>query len=78
MIAIRRRARNRRNFMIILTKLNKKKEEKFYLNSDLIETIEEKPDTTLKLINGKTYVVAEDSGEVFQKILAYKRSIYGR
>ena len=64
--------------MIILTKLDKKKAEKFYINSDLIETIEEKPDTTLKLINGKTYVVAEDSGEVFQKILAYKRSIFGR
>lgn len=64
--------------MITLTKLNNKETETFYLNSDLIETIEEKPDTTLKLINGKTYVVAESSAEVFQKIIAYKRSIYGR
>lgn len=64
--------------MIILTKLNKNKSEKFYINCELIETIEEKPDTTLRLLNGKTYVVAESSGEVFQKILAYKRSIYGR
>ncbi len=64
--------------MITLTKLHKNKNEKNYLHSELIETNEKKPDTTLKLINGKTYVVAESSGEVFQKILAYKRSIYGR
>ncbi len=64
--------------MITLTKLNKNKSEKFYINSELIETIEEKPDTTLRLVNGKTYVVAESSAEVFQKIVAFKRSIYGR
>ena len=64
--------------MITLTKLDKKLSKKFYLNCEIIETIEENPDTTIKLMNGKTYVVAESSGEVFQKILAHKRSIYGR
>lgn len=64
--------------MIELTRLNKQKNEKFILNSELIETIEEKPDTTIRLVNGKNIVVVESSAQVVSKVLAYKRSIYGR
>lgn len=62
--------------MITLTKLNKAGDEQYILNCDLIETIEERPDTTIRLINGKHFVVAESAAEVVSKIIAYKRSIY--
>ncbi len=62
--------------MITLTKLNKNKVETFILNSELIETIEEKPDTTIRLINGKHFVVSESAAEVIQKVMQFKRSIY--
>ncbi|MCG2729059.1 MAG: flagellar FlbD family protein [Acetobacterium sp.] len=64
--------------MIELTRLNKQKNEKFILNSELIETIGEKPDTTIRLVNGKNIVVVESSAQVVSKVLAYKRTIYGR
>lgn len=62
--------------MINLTKLNKTNDETFILNCDLIETIEERPDTTIRLLNGKHFLVQESSAEVISKIIAYKRSIY--
>jgi flagellar protein FlbD len=62
--------------MITLTKLNKTGDERYVLNSDLIETIEERPDTIIRLINGKHFVVAESSAEVVSKVIAYKREIY--
>ncbi len=62
--------------MITLTKLTKTGDEKYVLNSDLIETIEERPDTIIRLVNGKHFVVAESSAEVISKVIAYKRNIY--
>ncbi|MDD2484446.1 MAG: flagellar FlbD family protein [Eubacteriales bacterium] len=62
--------------MITLTKLDKTKNETFVLNCDLIEIIEERPDTTIRLVNGKHFVVAESSAEVIAKVVAYKRSFY--
>lgn len=62
--------------MIVLTKLNKAGDDRFILNSELIETIEEKPDTIIRLVNGKHFVVAESAAEVVKKIVAYKRRIY--
>lgn len=64
--------------MIELTKLNRNNDEKFILNCELIETIEEKPDTTIRLVNGKHFVVGESTEEVLAKIIAFKRSIFFR
>ena len=61
--------------MINLTKLN---EEKFILNSDLIEVIEERPDTTIQLISGEYFLVTESAEEVVNKIIIYKRKLYKR
>lgn len=61
--------------MITLTKLDRSNIETFVLNCDLIEIIEERPDTTIRLFNGKHFVVAESSSEVVAKIVAFKRSI---
>lgn len=62
--------------MIELTKLNKANDETFILNCELIETVEERPDTTIRLINGKYFVVAESVAEVISKVVTFKRSIY--
>jgi flagellar protein FlbD len=64
--------------MIKLTKLNKSNNETFILNCELIETIEERPDTTITLLNGQHFVVAESAADVISKVITYKRSIYGR
>ena len=56
--------------MIELTKLNKKK---FYLNCDLIETLESTPDTVITLQNGKLVLVEESPQTIVQKMLEYKR-----
>ncbi|MEF9983551.1 MAG: flagellar FlbD family protein [Oscillospiraceae bacterium] len=61
--------------MITLTKLNK---QQFILNADLIETIEESPDTTIRLTSGKMYIVLESVGEVVEKSMKYYRQIYSR
>jgi flagellar protein FlbD len=69
-------ARRRGIIMIKLTKLNKNNDETFILNCELIETIEERPDTTIRLVNGKHFVVAESAAEVISKVVTFKRSIY--
>ena len=56
--------------MIVLTRQN---DTQFALNDDLIETIEECPDTTIKLTNGKIYIVAESMAEVINKIVEHRR-----
>ncbi len=65
--------------MIILTKL---RGEEFVLNSDLIETITENPDTTILLTTGKRLIVRESQKEVIEKVAEFKRrtmeGIWGR
>lgn len=64
--------------MIKLTRVTKKEAKEFILNCDLIESIEETPDTTIKLLNGKILIVGETPSEILEKIIAYKRRIYGK
>lgn len=64
--------------MIKVTRLAKKEDKEFILNCDLIESIEEAPDTTIKLLNGKILIVSESASEVLERIIAYKRKIYGK
>ena len=59
--------------MIVLTKLTG---EEFTLNCNLIETIYEKPDTTINLTNGRYYIVKESMAEVVQKSKDYQQSLY--
>ncbi len=59
--------------MIMLTKLNGTQ---FILNSELIETIYENPDTTIHLINGPIYIVQETLEEVRQRTIDYHKGIY--
>lgn len=57
--------------MIVLTKIN---DISFVLNCDLIETIFENPDTTIRLTNGTVYIVKESMLQVVEKVLAYRKS----
>jgi flagellar protein FlbD len=50
----------------------------FYLNSDLIESLEAVPDTTLQLTTGKRVIVSESPEEVLSRIVEFRRSIFYR
>lgn len=55
--------------MIQLTRLNNIP---FHLNCDLIETIEEMPDTIITMTTGKKLVVEEPAAVILEKILQYR------
>jgi len=52
--------------MILVTRLNKASQ--FYVNEDLIEFIEEAPDTIVTLNTGKKITVSESAIEIVEKI----------
>lgn len=60
--------------MIQLTKLN---DAPFVLNDDLIETIEENPDTTIRLTNKNYIIVKESMMEVVSRVVSYRKEIGG-
>ncbi len=45
----------------------------FYLNAELVETVEATPDTVIVLVNGHRYIVKEQIEEVIARILTYRR-----
>jgi len=55
--------------MILVTRLNKKQ---FYLNCDLIEVIEETPDTLVTMTTGKRFLVEESAQDILEKIIHYR------
>ena len=59
--------------MITLTKLNGTE---FLLNCDLIETIQENPDTTIRLSNGNVYIVKEAASTVLELTLQFRRKVW--
>ncbi|MDD6071770.1 MAG: flagellar FlbD family protein [Clostridiales bacterium] len=59
--------------MIELTKLN---DNKFTVNAEIIEFVEETPDTVVSLTTGKKIIVKESRQEVTDLVIAYKREIY--
>ena len=58
--------------MIILHKLNG---DEFALNIDHIETIEERPDTTITLTNEKKYLVKESIDEIIKMVADFHSNI---
>lgn len=57
--------------MIILTKIN---DTEFALNFELIEIMQETPDTTITLTTGRKLIVKESIDEIMQKIKFYKNN----
>jgi flagellar protein FlbD len=58
--------------MIQLTRLNKKP---LVVNSDLIEFIENAPDTVLTLITGEKVVVLESAEQIVELIIGFRQRL---
>jgi len=61
--------------MIELTRLN---DTKFSLNADLIETVEEVPDTVITLTTGKKIFVKENRYEIRNLVVRYKQEVFNK
>ncbi|PHV71747.1 endoflagellar protein [Sporanaerobium hydrogeniformans] len=58
--------------MITVTRLN---HQELTLNSDLIETLEQTPDTVITMTTGNKFIVIESTAEIIKRIIDYKRKI---
>lgn len=58
--------------MIRVTRLNN---QELFVNIDLIEFIEETPDTVISLTTGKKIIVKEDAKTVIDRIIQFKKNI---
>lgn len=59
--------------MIEVTKINNVK---ITVNSDIIEIVEETPDTVITLTTGKKIIVKESRQEVTNLVISYRRDIF--
>jgi len=48
----------------------------FYLNADIIQTVESTPDTVITLINNQKILVKNKAEEVVEKIIVYHRMVH--
>lgn len=63
--------------MIKLTKFNSGDDHgEFILNAEIIETIEQTPDTVVTLINGKKLIVEEKMEDVVRQVMTYRRALH--
>lgn len=58
--------------MIKVSRLNNTE---FMINCELIEFIEETPDTVITLTTGKKFVVKDSIDELLKKVIEYKNNI---
>ena len=56
--------------MIELTRLNN---QPLLVNADLIKLVEQAPDTVITLVTGEKLVVRENSKEVVQRVIEFRR-----
>lgn len=63
------------NSMIEVTKINGVK---VLVNPDLIELVEETPDTVLTLTTGKKIIVKESRQEIKNLVILYRKDIFAR
>ena len=59
--------------MILLTKINKAP---IAVNCNLIQYIEETPDTVITMTNNDKVVVIEGMAEIIEKVVQYRRRIH--
>jgi flagellar protein FlbD len=48
----------------------------FYLNAELIEAAEARPDTVITLIDGKHFVVQQSVVDVVDRVIEYQQAIH--
>jgi flagellar protein FlbD len=46
---------------------------KFYINPELIQTVEATPDTVITLVNNKKLIVRDTPEEISERFIAYRR-----
>ena len=56
--------------MIRATRLNGKQ---FVINAEIIETLDETPDTVITLVDGRKIVVQEKMDQIIERVLEYRR-----
>ena len=61
--------------MIKLKKF-KAQDHELVLNAELIETVEETPDTVITLTNGKKILVEESMDEIIRLVMEYRRELH--
>ncbi|MFU0826615.1 MAG: Flagellar protein FlbD [Lachnoclostridium sp.] len=61
--------------MINVTKMNN---QSITINCDLIETIEETPDTVITLTTGKKILVKESRQEIINLVKLYKKELFSQ
>lgn len=59
--------------MIEVSRLNGKT---YYLNCELIKTVESTPDTVITLTTNEKFMVREGADEVIQKTMNYRKRLY--
>lgn len=59
--------------MIEVTRLN---DTKILINPDLIEFVEETPDTVVTFTTGRKIIVKESRQEIKNLVLSYRRAVY--
>jgi flagellar protein FlbD len=58
-----------------MIQLHRFRGEEFYLNCDLVESIETTPDTVLTLFDGRKMVIAESAEDVVELIRHFRASV---
>lgn len=61
--------------MIEVTKMN---DSKITVNAEMIEIVEETPDTVITLTSGKKLIVKEKRKDIRDQVIAYRREIFLR
>lgn len=56
--------------MIVLTRPNGTS---FYINPELIQTVEKTPDTVITLVNNKKLIVKDSPQEIAERFIEYRR-----
>jgi flagellar protein FlbD len=58
--------------MILITRFNGSK---FYINAEMIRSVESTPDTVITLSSGEKLVVKDNTKDVIRRVILYKRMI---
>lgn len=58
--------------MIKLTRYDNKE---FFVNAELVQFVESRPDTIITLVSGEKIIVKEPAEEVVNKVIHYKQTI---
>jgi len=59
-----------------LIRVHRLNNQEFLINCELIEFVEETPNTVVSMVSGRKLVVSETSEQINQLIIEYKRKIF--